>query len=64
MVEESVPTFEAYCKHVDAASLSADHYNTNICITKIATIAASGKISCDLWASAWGGANTEIANFR
>lgn len=24
MVEESVPTFEAYCKHVDAASLTAD----------------------------------------
>lgn len=24
MVEESVPTFEAYCKHVNAASLSAD----------------------------------------
>ncbi|KIW16353.1 hypothetical protein PV08_06404 [Exophiala spinifera] len=24
MVEETVPTFEAYCKHVDAASLTAD----------------------------------------
>lgn len=28
MVEESVPTFEAYCKYIDAASLTADQQRT------------------------------------
>ena len=43
MVEESLPTFEAYCKHLDSAALSADQHRSQQYIALVELYASFAK---------------------
>jgi len=44
MVEESIPTWESYCRHIDAASLAADQERTKQYMSLVQQYAASATV--------------------